>query len=199
VFEAQQRWQREMERNPVAFLGRLSAELLEDARSKLAAALGASGDHMVFVPNATTAVNIVAQSFPFAAGDDVLTTQPGIRGLRCGLGTCVRETRRPIPARGDPLPFVRAMISWSTCLRKRRRKRGCSSSATSRRPPALTLPIAALCSAARERGIATLIDGAHAPGHIPLIHRPDRRGLLRRQLPQMAMRSERRRLPARPT
>ena len=77
VFEAQQRWQLEMERNPVEFLGRRSAELLANARHALGGALGASGDHLVFVPNATTGVNIVAQSFPLQAGDEVLALAEG--------------------------------------------------------------------------------------------------------------------------
>src|SRR5215831_13438032 len=74
VFDAQQRWQLEMERNPVEFLGRRSAALLLHARTALGEALGASGEHLVFVPNATSGVNVVARSFPLQAGDEVLAT-----------------------------------------------------------------------------------------------------------------------------
>src|SRR5512146_3000940 len=74
VFDAQAQWQLAMERNPVEFLGRRSAGLLREARSKLAAALGANGEHLVFVPNSTTGVNIVARSLPLAEDDEVLAT-----------------------------------------------------------------------------------------------------------------------------
>jgi len=74
VLDAQWQWQREMERNPVAFLGRRSAELLRQAREALGTALGARGEDLVFLPNSTTGVNIVAQSFALRAGDEVLTT-----------------------------------------------------------------------------------------------------------------------------
>ena len=74
VFEAQQRWQLEMERNPVAFLSRRSAALLLQAREQLARYLGAQAEHLVFVANATTGVNMVAQSLPLQPGDEVLAT-----------------------------------------------------------------------------------------------------------------------------
>jgi isopenicillin-N epimerase len=74
VLQALQHWQRETERNPVALLGRRSADLLRQARDALAAALGADTDDLVFMPNATTGVNTVARSLALTAGDEVLTT-----------------------------------------------------------------------------------------------------------------------------
>ena len=74
VFEAYQRWQREMEMNPVEFLGRRSADLLAHARSALAALIGAQPQDLVFVSNATTGVNAVARSIALVAGDEVLGT-----------------------------------------------------------------------------------------------------------------------------
>ena len=74
MFDAWQRWQLAMERNPVEFLGRRSAALLAAARAQLAAFVGAQAEHLVFVPNATTGVNIVARSLPLQPGDEVLAT-----------------------------------------------------------------------------------------------------------------------------
>ena len=74
VLEAQHNWQLEMERNPVEFLGRHSAKLLLQARTVLAQALGGRADELVFVPNSTTGVNIIARSLPLSPGDEVLTT-----------------------------------------------------------------------------------------------------------------------------
>lgn len=167
VIEAQQRWRLEMERNPVAFLGRRSAELLAGARARLGAALGASGDHLVFVPNSTTGVNIVAQSFPLAAGDEVLTTD-------MEYGACDAAWEHACARRGAryrrvaiPLPFAReSFVDRMLAAATPRTRLIYVSHITS--TTALILPVAALCRAARERGIATLVDGAHAPGQIPL-------------------------------
>ncbi|TAG70910.1 MAG: aminotransferase class V-fold PLP-dependent enzyme, partial [Burkholderiales bacterium] len=74
VIAAQQAWQLEMERNPVEFLSRRAVNLLYRARSTLASALGACADDLMFVTNATTGVNMVAQSLALEPGDEVLTT-----------------------------------------------------------------------------------------------------------------------------
>jgi isopenicillin-N epimerase len=167
VFEAQQRWQLEMERNPAAFLGRRSAELLARAREALATALGARGEHLVFVPNATTGVNIVARSFPLSAADEVL-------GTDLEYGACDATWQQVCAERGAhyrrvkiPLPYERDEVLQRLLSAVTPRTRLIYASHITS-TTALVLPVAELCAGARERGIATLIDGAHAPGQIPL-------------------------------
>src|SRR3990172_965519 len=74
VFEDYQRWQRELERQPVEFLARRASGLLAEARAKLATYVGANADDLVYFPNPTTAVNMVARSLTLKPGDEVLTT-----------------------------------------------------------------------------------------------------------------------------
>src|SRR5581483_5767002 len=74
VFEAYQRWQLELERQPVEFLGRRFRELMRDARQALGAYVGAPPEDLVYIPNATTGANIVARSLALNPGDEVLTT-----------------------------------------------------------------------------------------------------------------------------
>src|SRR5438093_12192902 len=77
VFERYQAWQREMARQPVEFIGRRlhgPGNLLEEAGDALTAYLGADGDEVVFHPNVTTALNVVARSLPLSEGDEVLGT-----------------------------------------------------------------------------------------------------------------------------
>ena len=62
VFEAYQRWQAELERQPVEFLGRRATDLLAESRAALAAYLGAAADDVVYFPNPTTAINMVARN-----------------------------------------------------------------------------------------------------------------------------------------
>jgi isopenicillin-N epimerase len=167
VFADYQRWQLELERNPVEFLGRRSAELLAHARAQLAAYVGARAADLVFVPNATTGVNIVARSLALQPGDEVLTTDHE-------YGACDATWHRTCVAAAAhyrrvevPLPFDEA--SWTERLmaavtpRTRLIFASHISSTT-----ALAFPVQELCAAARQKGIPTLIDGAHAPGHLAL-------------------------------
>lgn len=167
VLEVQHHWQLEMERNPVEFLGRRSAELLFQARAVLAAALGGRADELVFVPNATTGVNVVARSFPLQPGDEVLTTD-------LEYGACDAAWQRACAQAGAvyrrielPLPFERDQVAnrlLSAATEKTKLIYFSHVTSTT----ALILPAAQICAAARGRGIATFVDGAHAPGQIPV-------------------------------
>lgn len=167
VIEVQQRWQLEMERNPVQFLGRRSASLLGDARATLAAHLGARGEDLVFVPNATTGVNVVAQSLALAPGDEVLATDheygacdAAWRQWCARRGAVYRHVAVPLPF--DPSRFAEQVLAALT----HRTRLVFASHLTS--TTALVFPVAELCAQARQRGVVTLIDGAHGPGQLAL-------------------------------
>ena len=167
VLEAQQAWQREMERNPVAFLGRRSGALLAAARERLAQHLGAAAADLVFVPNATTGVNTVALSLALQRGDEVLATDHE-------YGACDATWQRVCAAHGAvyrraevPLPFARDRFVEQLMAQAGPRTRVIFASHITS-TTALVFPVGALCEAARRRGITTLIDGAHAPGQIAL-------------------------------
>ena len=167
VFDIYQHWQRELERNPVEFLGRRSAALLAQARDGLAAYLGACGEDLVFVPNATTGVNIVARSLPLQPGDEVLGTDHE-------YGACEAAWRVACEQRGAhyrPLPIAlpydaeRAAQQVLDAITPQTKVLFLShiTSVT-----ALVLPVARLCAEARKRGVLTVLDGAHAPGQLRL-------------------------------
>jgi isopenicillin-N epimerase len=167
VFAQYQHWQLELERNPVEFLGRRSSQLLWQARQQLSAYLGARADDLVFVPNATTAVNIVARSLHLQPGDEILASDHEYgacdatwRFVCNKTGAHYRQVQVPLPF--EPGQFTQRMLDAITP----RTRVIFLSHITS--TTALIFPLAALCAAARARGITTLIDGAHAPGHIEL-------------------------------
>ena len=167
VFAAYQHWQLQMERNPVAFLGRQSAALLAHARMRLADSVGAAPADLVFVSNATTGVNTVAKSLRLQPGDEVLATDHEYGACDATWQhVCAREgavyRRVEIPLPFDAHTFVDRMMAAVT-PRTRVVFASHITSAT-----ALIFPVDALCRAARARGLTTLIDGAHAPGHIDL-------------------------------
>ena len=167
VFAAYQAWQLALERNPVEFLGRRSAELLADARRRLGLYLGARAEDLVFVANATTGVNIVARSLVLRPGDEVLGTDHEYGACDAAWEFVCAQHGASYRRVTVPLPFERER--WATRLldaatpRTRLIFASHISSTT-----ALVFPVAELCAAARSRGIATLIDGAHAPGQVAL-------------------------------
>lgn len=167
VMDVQHQWQLEMERNPVEFLGRRSAELLLQSRTALGHALGGRPDELIFIPNATTGVNIVARSFPLQPGDEILTTDLEYGACDAAWQHVCAQTRALYRRIKVPLPFNReALTKLLMSEVTARTKLIYFSHITS--TTALILPAAEICAAARERGIATFIDGAHAPGQIPL-------------------------------
>ncbi len=168
VFEDYQRWQIELERQPVEFLGRRFDGLMREARTVLAEFVKVDADEIVFAPNATTAINIVARSLRLQPGDEILTTDHEYGAMdRTWQFLCAKNeatyTHVPIPLPvTTPADFVERF--WSAVTP--RTKIIFLSHITS--PTALILPVAEICRRARERGIITIVDGAHALGQIPL-------------------------------
>jgi isopenicillin-N epimerase len=168
VYEAYQRWQLELERQPVLFLGRRIDDLLTEARAPLAAYLNTARDNIIFVQNATTGVNIVARSLRWGKGDEILTTDHEYGACDYTWGQVCADTGATYVRVPIPLPvtthadFVERLWAGVTP----RTKMIYISHITS--PTALTFPVAEICRRARAAGIMTLIDGAHAPGQVPI-------------------------------
>ena len=167
VFEALQGWQLQMERNPVEFLGRRSGELLAQARQALAGALGAHAQDLVFVPNATTGVNIVARSLNLQPGDEILATDHEYGACDATWQRVCEQTGAVYRRVEIPLPFERQSFPERVLAVVNPRTRLIFASHITS-TTALIFPLAELCAKARARGVLTLIDGAHAPGHVDL-------------------------------
>jgi isopenicillin-N epimerase len=168
VFEAYQAWQLRLERQPVLFLGREFPELDRQARQSLSAYLGANADDLVYVPNATHGVNIVARSLHLEPGDEILTSDHEYGACDNTWRFLCQKSRARYLHQPIPLPVRSAEeiveIFWQG-VTPRTRLIFLSHLTSS---TALRLPIEAICARAREVGILTLIDGAHAPGQINL-------------------------------
>ncbi len=170
VFEEYHRWQMKLERQPVAFLDptRGLSAWMRDARVALAGVVGASPDDLVGMTNATAALNIVAQSLDLKPGDEILTTDHEYAALEktwayvCRRsGAVVKVVTVPLPLTSEP-QFTEALVAGMTD----RTKVLFLSHITS--ATALLFPVKRVVDEARARGIWSVIDGAHTPGHIPL-------------------------------
>jgi len=168
VFDEYGRLQRELEAEPVDFIGRRLPAMTRAVREELGAFVGADPLDLVPVPNTTTAVNIVARSLRLGPGDEVLTCDHEYGAcnrvwafLAGRQGFTYRPVEIPLPVE-DPAEFVERMIAEFTPATRVLFLSQISS------PTALTFPIEPVVRAARERGIITLIDAAHAPGQVPV-------------------------------
>jgi isopenicillin-N epimerase len=168
VFEAYQTWQRQLERQPVQFIVHELNTHLTAARHAMGAYIHADPDDLIFVPNATFGVNIVARSLALAPGDEILASDHEYGACENVWDFLCRKTgavykRHPIPL---PLPTPDEWIEHFWQGVTPRTKVIFLSHLTS--PTAATFPVQAVCARARAEGILTLIDGAHAPGQLPL-------------------------------
>lgn len=168
VFESYQRWQRRLEAQPVRFLSRELDPLLHKSRAALGKYLHADADDLVFIPNATHGVNIVARSLDLQPGDEVLTTDHEYGAcdftweFLCGkAGTKYIHMPISLPIRSEEEiveSFWRGVTPRTRVVYL--------SHITS--PTALRLPVETICARARELGILTIVDAAHSPGQIPV-------------------------------
>jgi isopenicillin-N epimerase len=158
----------EMEAEPVRFLSRELDVRLAAARQALAAFVGADPDDLAFVRNATSGVNAVLRSLGLAPGDELLVTDHAYNACRnaldfvagrAGAGVVVAALPFPVDAPGEVVDAVLAKVTPRTRL-------ALLDHVTS--PTGLVLPIATLVGELAGRGVDTLVDGAHAPGMLPL-------------------------------
>jgi isopenicillin-N epimerase len=168
VLDFQQALRDRMERQPVQFLVRNLEPLLNDARAALARFVGANPENLVFVTNATTGVNTVLRSLSFEAGDQLLVTDHEYNACRNALqytaaraGAEVVVAPLPFPVE-SPDQFLEAILSRVTP----RTRLALVDHITSQ--TALVLPITRIVAELSARGVDTLVDGAHAPGMVPL-------------------------------
>ncbi len=169
VFAEYQAIQREIERQPVAFLGRELTERMHVPRRALAAELGTAPENIAGgLANATFGLNIVAQSLELKEGDEILTSDHEYAALDKTWAFVTRRAGAKIVRVTVPLPLVseEAFYDAFVAAITPRTRVLFLSHITS--PTALLFPIERLLAEAQRRGIITVIDGAHTIGQIPL-------------------------------
>ena len=166
VMDAYQGWQYQLERQPVQFIVREMLGELENARQILGRYLNASADDLVFVPNVTFGVNIIARSLQLKSGDEILASDHEYGACENIWTFMAQKTGTAFVRQSVPLPLGSpeevADQLWGGVTQKT--KVIFLSHITS--PTALHMPVEMICRRAREAGILTVIDGAHAPGQI---------------------------------
>ena len=168
VLKYQQALQERLERQPVAFLIDEFETLWNEARRTLAQFVGADAGDLVFVSNATTGVNTVLRSLEFKRGDELLVTDHAYNACRCALDFIATNAGARVVVMKIPFPLASAQQVVDAVLAKvtRRTRLALLDHVTS--STGLVLPLEKIVRELSARNIETLVDGAHAPGMIPL-------------------------------
>ena len=157
-----------MEREPVHFFVREYYPRLEAARHALAEFLEADPEALAFVHNATTGVNSVLRSLRFSPGDELLVTNHEYNACRNALDFVAEREGATVVVVEIPFPLASEQqvidaVLGAVTSRTRLLLVDHVTSATG-----LVLPIETIVRALEARGVDTLVDGAHAPGMVPL-------------------------------
>ncbi len=168
VFEANEAVRREAEMQPGIFMQEAVMGRVRKNIAALGPFIGADPDNLVFVENATSAINAVLRSLVLMPGDEVLTTSNVYNAVRKTLEFVTeRASARlviaeiPFPMRntGEIVDAIMAAITARTRL-------VVVDHVTSE--TAITMPLGEIIEQVKERGIPVLVDGAHAPGMLRL-------------------------------
>jgi len=168
IFERYQQYQLELEQEPVQFIVQTGLDYLATSRRALATYVHADADDLVYVINPSHAVNIVAKSLSIQPGDEVLTSSWEYGACdrtwqyycdKSGATYIKQPIQLPIESAED---FVTQFLKGISDKTKLIFLSHITSST------ALRFPVELIIKEATKRGILTFIDGAHAPGQIPL-------------------------------
>lgn len=168
ILESQSRWRTRLEAHPVRFMVDELEPLLDDAAARVCSFMRCDPADFAFVPNATAGVNAILRSLEFQPGDELLANNHeynaclnALRFVAERTGARVVVADIPCPVTG-PDDIVDALLAHVTD----RTKLALVSHVTS--PTALIFPIERIVRELAQRGIDTLVDGAHGPGMIDL-------------------------------
>jgi isopenicillin-N epimerase len=168
IFQKYQDLQREMEYEPVQFILHRGSKLIEESRKALGAYINCNASDVVYVPNPSTAVNIIARSLDLKPGDEVLMSDIEYGACDKTWEFICEKTGATLVRVPTILPIAskESFINHFTSYINHKTKIVFLSHITS--STAIKLPAEEIMKVAKAAGVLTYIDGAHACGQIPL-------------------------------
>ena len=168
ILKFQQALQERLERQPVRFLVDDFEALWDDARRALAQFVGAETEDLVFVTNATSGVNTVLRSLEFKRGDELLTTDHAYNACRCALDFAAARAGTRVVVAKIPFPLESSQQAVDALLARVTRRTRLALLDHVSSSTGLVFPLQRIIGELSARGVETLVDGAHAPGMVPL-------------------------------
>jgi isopenicillin-N epimerase len=166
VLAEQDRWRHRMEAQPTRFMGTVLPGALRDAAGRLADFLGARGDDIAFVDNATSGCNAVLRSLSLQPGDEILVLDHAYGAVRNTVRFVTERAGARMTEATIPFPLVTAagLVAAVTSALSSRTRLLVIDHITS--GSALVMPLDHIITVCHDAGVPVLVDGAHGPGHI---------------------------------
>lgn len=157
-----------LEHEPIRYIVEEVEGLLDAARLALAAFFNADADGLAFVPNATAGVNTVVRSLRFGPGDELLTNNHEYNACNNALRFAAEQWGASVVSVDVPFPIRSPDQVVESILRgvSPRTRLVLLSHVTS--PTGVVFPVERIVAELNRLGIESLIDGAHAPGMLPI-------------------------------
>jgi isopenicillin-N epimerase len=168
ILDKQVEYRKQLEANPMRFFIRQMEGIFEDSRRKVAGFVNADADDLVFVQNATTAVNTVFRSLRFTPGDEILFTNHIYGACRRLLEFVADQTGAKLVEANFEFPVASPGIILDAILEKVTARTRIALVDHISSASALIHPVENIVSELEKRGVDTFVDGAHAIGSIPL-------------------------------
>lgn len=168
IFEEYQRFQLELETEPVLFIQKKVAGYLKVAREKLSTYMGCDSLDVFFTPNPTFAINTIMRSLDLQEGDEILSTNHEYGAMdriwsfyckKSGAQYIRQNISLPVQTKEQLIEEFWKGYNSKTKIIFLNHISSCT---------ALVFPVKEICDRARELGLITIIDGAHVPGQLDL-------------------------------
>ncbi|MBF6641937.1 aminotransferase class V-fold PLP-dependent enzyme [Flavobacterium sp. J49] len=168
IFEAYQRFQLELEKEPVVFIQKKLPQYLKQAKAPLAEFIGCEAEDFFFVPNPTVAINTVMRSLKLQSGDEILATNHEYGAMDRTWNFYCKKSGAKYVRQSISLPIVskeQIIEEFWKGYNSNTKVVFLNQMSSS---TALIFPVKEICDKAQELGLITIVDGAHIPGHIDL-------------------------------
>ncbi len=168
VFEDYQKWQLELETEPVQFIAVNGPNYLKQSREALATYINCSSDDVVYVMNPSYAINIIAKSLQLNRGDEILSTNLEYGALDRTWNYYCKKAGAAYVRQLITLPLVSKEKFVDDFFKGLSSKTKAIFISQITSTTGLVFPVKEICDIAKQKGLLTIVDGAHVPGHIPL-------------------------------
>ena len=168
IFEDYQKWQLELEQEPTQFITVNGPRYLKESREALAAYINCEADNLVYVTNPSYAINIIAKSLKLNAGDEILSTDLEYGALDRTWNYYTKKAGAKYIRQHIELPLISKEKFIEDFFKGLTPKTKAVFISQITSTTALILPVKEICALAKQKGLLTIVDGAHVPGHVPL-------------------------------